>query len=381
MQTETRLLLDTLAKSIATPIEEARGLPPAAYTSEEFHQLELEHLFRRDWICIGREEEAAHPGDFFTIELAGEPLLIVRGRDGVLRALSNVCRHRYMQVALDRGNASRLVCPYHGWTYNLDGALIGAPNMAESRIFDRGSCRLPEIPLETWLGFVFVNLSGNAEPLAPRLQELGERLAPYGIETMRISAMYDQVWEGNWKLTLENNAEAHHHRTLHPDTLQPWMPGDDSYCGEDRIDWTLLRTPLALDRLRADAPSYARLVERYGDAIDPEDRCETLTYILFPSSTVDASPGLVFWKRILPLNLSQTRVMMGALVPEAELSDELNRENAEFFEVLNPEDYEATWRLQKTIGSRFAEAGPLSVKEACLFHFQRYLARRLGGAA
>lgn len=377
MQPETRLLLDTLAKSIATPIEEARGLPPETYLSQEFYELELEYLFRRDWICIGREEEAAKPGDFFTFELAGEPLLIVRGRDGALRALSNVCRHRYMQVALDRGSASRLVCPYHGWTYNTDGSLIGAPNMAESRILDRGSCRLPEIPLETWLGFIFVNLDRNADPLAPRLRELGERLAPYGIESMRISAMYDQVWEGNWKLTMENNAEAYHHRTLHPETLQPWMPGDDSYCSEDRIDWTLLRTPLELDRLNADAPSYGRLVERYSDGIDPADREETLTYIVFPSSTFDASPGLVFWKRILPVGLSQTRVMMGALVPAEEISDELNRENAEFFEVLNPEDYQATWRLQTTIASRFAEAGPLSVKEACLFHFQRYIARSL----
>jgi len=377
MQPDTRALLDTLAKSIGTPIEEARGLPPLAYTSEEFYELEVEHLFRRDWICIGREEEAANPGDFFTMELAGEPLLVIRGRDGALRALSNVCRHRYMQVALDRGNASRLVCPYHGWTYNLDGTLIGAPNMAENRIFDRANCRLPEIPLETWLGFVFVNLSGDAVPLAPRLQELGERLSPYGIESMRISAMYDEVWEGNWKLTMENNAEAHHHRTLHPESLQPWMPGDDSHCGEDQIDWTLLRTPLELERLAADAPSYARLIEGYCEGIDPADRAETLTYILFPSSTFDASPGLVFWKRILPLGLSQTRVMMGALVPEAELSEELNAENAEFFEVLNPEDYQATWRLQTTIASRFAEAGPLSVKEACLFHFQRHLARRL----
>jgi phenylpropionate dioxygenase-like ring-hydroxylating dioxygenase large terminal subunit len=381
MQSETRLLLDTLAKSIDTPIEEARGLPTEAYLSDEFYELELEHIFRRDWICIGREEEAVAPGDYFTIELAGEPLMIVRGSDGELRALSNVCRHRYMQIVEGRGNTSKLVCPYHGWTYRLDGALMGAPNMAESRIFDRKSCRLPEIRLETWLGFVFVNLDPDAQALAPRLEELGERLTPYGIETMRISALYDEVWEGNWKLAMENNAEAHHHRMLHPETLEPWMPGDASYCGEDRIDWTLLRTPLVLEQLRADAPSYADLVERWSEGIDPEYRAETLSYILFPSSTIDVSPGLVFWKRILPLDRFRTRVMMGVLVPEQELSEEFKRENEEFFEVLNAEDYQATWRLQNTIGSRLAEPGPLSVKEACLLHFQRYLARRLNGAS
>ena len=377
MQAETRTLIDTLAKSLSTPLEEARGLPPRAYLSEEFYELELEHLFRRDWICVGREEEVAQTGDYFTIELAGEPLLIVRGTDNRLRALSNVCRHRYMQVVMGQGNAARLSCPYHGWSYRLDGRLMGATGMAESRILDKENCRLPEFRLETWLGFIFVNLDNDAEALAPRLQELGDRLAPYHIDRMRISSMYDEIWEGNWKLTMENNAEAHHHRTLHPDTLQPWMPGDNSHCGEDERDWSLLRTPLMMDLVRAEAPMYADLMERWSADIKPQDREETLTYVIYPSSTIDASPGIVFWKRILPLSIDRTRVMMGALVPEEELNDELSRYNREFFEEINPEDYQATWRLQRTIGSRFAEAGPLSIKEACLFYFQRYLGRRL----
>lgn len=380
MQPATRTLIDTLANSLSTPLEEARGLPPQAYLSEEFYELELEHLFRRDWVCVGREEEVAQTGDYFTIELAGEPLLVVRGTDNRLRALSNVCRHRYMQVVMGQGNAARLSCPYHGWTYQLDGKLMGATSMAESRILDKENCRLPEFRLETWLGFIFVNLDNDAEALAPRLQELGDRLAPYHIDGMRISSMYDEVWEGNWKLTMENNAEAHHHRTLHPQTLQPWMPGDNSHCGEDERDWSLLRTPLMMDLVRAEAPMYADLMERWSADIKPQDRKETLTYVIYPSSTIDASPGIVFWKRILPLSIDRTRVMMGALVPEAELNDQLSRYNREFFEEINPEDYKATWRLQKTIQSRFAEAGPLSVKEACLLYFQRYLGRQLKDA-
>ena len=377
MQSKTRHLIDTLTTSITTPLEEARGLPPQAYLSEEFYQLELEYLFRRDWICIGREEEAAQAGDYFTIELAGEPLVVVRDRELKLHALSNVCRHRYMQVMDGQGNSARLVCPYHGWAYRLDGRLMGATNMTESRLLDKDNCRLPEFKLETWLGFIFVNFDSGAAPLASRLEELGHRLAPYHIDKMRISSMYDEIWEGNWKLTMENNAEAHHHRTLHPETLQPWMPGDDSHCGEDEQNWSLLRTPLMMDLVRSEAPIYAGLMDRWSADIKPQDREETLTYILYPSSTIDASPGIVFWKRILPLCINRTRVMMGALIPEEELNDELNRYNKEFFELLNPEDYQATWRLQRTIGSRYAEAGPLSVKEACLFYFQRYLARRL----
>ena len=380
MQPATRTLIDTLTKSLSTPLEEARGLPPQAYLSEEFYELELEYLFRRDWVCIGREQEAENPGDYFTIELASEPLLIVRDTDNRLRALSNVCRHRYMQVVTGQGNAARLSCPYHGWSYRLDGSLMAATNMSESRILDKDNCRLPEVKLETWLGFIFVNLDSGAAPLAPRLQELSARLAPYHIDKMRISSMYDEIWEGNWKLIMENNAEAHHHRTLHPQTLQPWMPGDDSHCGEDEQDWSLLRTPLMMELVRAQAPTYAELMERWSVDLEPQDREQTLTFILYPSSTLDASPGIVFWKRILPLDIKRTRVMMGALVVAEELNDELNRYNRAFFETLNPEDYQATWRLQSTIGSRYAEAGPLSVKEACLFYFQRYLGRQLRDA-
>ena len=380
MEASTRAVLDTLAKSVSTPIEEARGLPTEAYLSEEIFQLEIEHIFHKDWVCVGREEEAESPGDFFAFDLVGEPLLIVRGADRQLRALSNVCRHRYMQLVEGQGSAEKLVCPYHGWTYQLDGTLAGAPHMSESRIFERRSCRLPEFRLETWLGFVFVNLDPDAEPLAPRLESLQQRLAPYKIEQMRLVALYDKVWEGNWKLTMENNAEAHHHLTLHPETLEPWMPGHASHCPEDAPGWTLLVTPLAFEKLRADAPSYAGLMERYSAGIDPQDQTDTLTYFFYPAATLDATPGLVFWKRILPIDRSRARVRIGALVYPEERSPELRRETEEFFELLNTEDYEATWKLQRTIGSRYAEPGPLSVKEGCLLHFHRYLAKRLSEA-
>ena len=142
------------------------------------------------------------------------------------------------------------------------------------------------------------------------------------------------------------------------------------------VHWSLLRTPLVSEILERDAPTYSAIIDRWGSDVPGADRFETLTYALYPSSTIDASPGLVFWKRIIPLAIDRTRVMMGALVPEEELNEQMNRDNKEFFELLNPEDYQATWRLQKTMASRYAKAGPLSHKEACLHFFQRYLGRR-----
>lgn len=380
MRSDTIDLLCTLMRAIDTPIEEARALPPQAYLNDELYDLELEHLFRRDWICVGRQEDAPTPGSYFAVEFVGEPVVVVRGQDGVLRAFSNVCRHRYMQVVEGAGRAPRLVCPYHGWAYHLDGSMASAPQMSESRVFKKEACRLPEYRLEVWLGFVFVNLDPCAEPMSPRLAPLAERLAPYRIDEMRSCALYDAVWPGNWKLTMENNGEAYHHTALHPRSLEPWMPGATSYCEDDHTDWSVLHTPLDVARLRADAPAYAALIERWSEDIPEAYRTETLTYLLFPATTVDVSPGLCFWKRVWPLDRCRTRILMGALVPPDSLTETLSQQTSEFFELLNPEDAQATWKLNGTVSSRSASPGPLSSKEACLLHFQRYLGRRLGNA-
>ncbi len=116
-----------LHANVSVPFERAQAMPKSVYTSPEFVAQEMEHIFAKDWICAGRAEALPNPGDYMTMDLAGEPVIVLRDRDGQMRALSNVCRHRMSTLLEGRGNVRAIVCPYHAWTYNLDGALRGAP--------------------------------------------------------------------------------------------------------------------------------------------------------------------------------------------------------------------------------------------------------------
>src|SRR5512134_3261419 len=132
------------------PLATASTLPPRCYVDPAVYAREVERIFRREWICVGREDEIAAPGDHFAFTLFGDPLVAVRGDDGAIRVLSRVCRHRWMPVVEGRGNRRSFQCPYHLWTYALDGRLLGAPEMQRAEGFERASCRLPALRVETW---------------------------------------------------------------------------------------------------------------------------------------------------------------------------------------------------------------------------------------
>ena len=137
--TETlNTLLDDLAEYLELPDTAYLSLPPQAYTSKELHELEVKGIFEKSWLCIGRGEYVPNPGDYYTINVMDEPIIVVRGMDGTVRALNAACRHRSMLVVQDRGNAKRFTCPYHAWTYGMDGRLISAPHMEKSKVFDAG---------------------------------------------------------------------------------------------------------------------------------------------------------------------------------------------------------------------------------------------------
>ena len=380
MERATRELLDTIAKSTSTPIEEARALPALAYVSEEVFQLEVEHIFRKEWLYVGREEQVAGPGDYLAFDLVGEPIVIVRDEAGTLHALSNVCRHRYMQLVEGQGHADKFVCPYHGWTYQLDGALAGAPHMTESRIFERRGCRLPEFRLETWLGSIFVNLDPQAEPFAPRHEAAFERLAPYRLDQMRIVAEIDEVWDGNWKLGFENGTETYHVSVLHANTVASWNPtsAGSSESGGEVGNWLL--TDLDLDQIPEDSASFVGLIRRGGASLPERDRGLFIGYNIYPNLIVDINPGHCLWLSWLPIDATHVHVhgRVSVFPEEIEAGGEaFQSEQQEWMNAVNAEDAEATWRLQKAMASHHSVAGPLSVREENMLRFQRYLARRL----
>ncbi|MFM9967695.1 MAG: aromatic ring-hydroxylating oxygenase subunit alpha [Burkholderiales bacterium] len=223
------ILTDEFLKSLDSstlPVEEANMLPPACYSDPEFWEFEKEAIFSHEWLCVGREAWAKNPGDYFTTSHIGEPVIIVRNRDGVLKAMSAVCQHRSMLVAEGRGNTRSFMCAYHHWTYSLDGELVSAPAMEQTKGFDAKEIRLPEIKLETWLGFVFINFDWNTPPLSPRLTALAKVLENYDIAHCDEPPQGDPLTKcpWNWKVQLENSNDGYHANRLHHGPVHDLCP-------------------------------------------------------------------------------------------------------------------------------------------------------------
>ena len=222
-------LLDDFAAYIDLPETSCFSLPPDAYLSPDLNALEVRAIFERSWLCVGREEYAPEPGDYYTMDVMGEPVVIVRGTDGIIRALNTACRHRAMPVVTGRGNAGRFVCPYHSWVYAIDGRLVAAPHMEGSLVFSKAECSLPEYRLESWKGFLFVNLDDDAEPLRPSMASMDQATRNYRIEDQTEIFHYETTWNGNWKLSAENSMEYYHHIGLHARTVGVQMPAKGTY--------------------------------------------------------------------------------------------------------------------------------------------------------
>ena len=196
-------------------------LPRQCYTSPAFFEFEREAVFARNWVCVGRTDQLAEPGDAFSFSVAGEPLLIVRGVDGEIRAMTAVCQHRGHVLSCGGDQPKGLFrCPLHFWTYDLEGRLVGAPRMGDALAKLRDTVRLPAVRSEIWHGFIFVNLDGEAPPLAPSLAKVEACWANYPEAEMvtvpPVQAANPLPW--NWKIQLENFTDAYHPEFVHRGT-------------------------------------------------------------------------------------------------------------------------------------------------------------------
>ncbi len=215
--------------SSVLPVEDAESLPPLCYTDRDFYEFEKEALFNHEWLCVGRESWVRQPGDYFTTSIIGEPLIVCRDLEGTLRAMSAVCQHRSMLVAEGRGNARGFVCPYHHWAYALDGCLRNAPAMSQTHNFDKSKIRLPQLKLEVWLGFIFVNFDAAAKPLAPRLAAVEAAIERYELaSTEDVGAPQTMHFPWNWKVMFENNNDGYHANKLHHGPLHDFVPSERS---------------------------------------------------------------------------------------------------------------------------------------------------------
>ena len=208
-------------------LENARHLPGYVYTSPEIYQREKEMIFMKDWLCVGRMEEVENPGDYMALRIMDEPIIVARDNDGNVGAFANVCKHRGVEVASGAGNLQEFSCPYHGWLYDLQGKLIGAPYMKEAEGFDPTNCQLERLQFGEWRGWMFVNFDPNAGPLDKFVAEYEREFAFLQHDKTRLATKHVVNLDCNWKFVVENLQDFYHVQVLHLDTFGAHIDIDD----------------------------------------------------------------------------------------------------------------------------------------------------------
>ena len=354
------------------------GIPRELYVSEELFAQELTGIFHRSWLYAGHASELAEPGRYVTVECGDESVIVVRGRDGGLAAFSNVCRHRGARlVDPGCGVAKRLVCPYHQWSYALDGSLQGAGRMPDS--FDPTRYPLPIVHVEVWQGLVFVNLAEQApEPLADLLGSGLELMSAFAVADAKVARTISYQVEANWKLVWENAQECYHCNANHPELIKTFDVRGLSAAG--RLDTRVEPDPdrrVASGRfpLRAGAVSLtldgayasAKPLGRFAEGLAPY----TASIHLKPSFALVGCPDYAVVLSERPVSVGRSEVRMSWLVR----SDAVEGEDYDpeilikVWNETNLQDWALCERAQLGVRSRSFVPGPLSEDELALGDF------------
>ncbi len=357
---------------VREPLERSWTLPPAAYTDKKIFEVERKTIFAHDWICVARADQLPKPGDYVCVDLLDQPIVVTRGKDTKLRGLSRICLHRAMPVTEGSGNATRFVCPYHNWTYELDGQLRSAPMMSEVEDFDASKCRLPQLRLEEWNGFVFVNRDPQAPDLAPRLQGLAKLIENYDFGNLVVAATteFDSPW--NWKILVENFMEAYHHISIHKTTFQPLYPARDSIVEDNNgAPWTFLRM-VGNSKARAEAEA------QQGPAMFPKltetEQSQLLAMNVFPTLLFALSETGGFWYQLEPGAHDAMRLRIHFLLPAevAEmLDDDTRAATIEAVRGIHTEDIEANEGPWRGLQAGLTSQGRLSTFEKAIWQLNQ----------
>ncbi len=364
-----------LARVVA-PFGYSRNLPQAAYTSAEVFQWDLEHLWAAGWVCVGRADDLAQPGDQKAMRIAGDGILLVRGDDNLVRGFFNVCRHRAHELLAPDScaHARTIRCPYHGWTYALDGSLKVAPRSGEIAGFDPAQHGLVPARTEIWHGWVFVNATGDAPPFAEWVGELDELVRPYQPERLRPGATKNYDVQTNWKLVHENYHECYHCPNIHPELCRvtPHESGKNmsrtgAFIG-GRMDLMPHAVTMSLDGLSDGIPlrglsgQQLRQVDYYG---------------LVPNLFLSLHPDYVLAHRVEPLAADRIRIeCVWLFPPEALESTRFSAKYAfDFWDLTNLQDWRALEAVQRGVSSRGYIPGPLTQKEDAVYQFVHRIAR------
>ncbi len=365
-----------LSENVGVPFEQARAMPPSVYTSDAFLELELSEIFAKEWFCVGRADALANTGDYLTYELAKQPIIVMRDADGELRAMSNVCLHRMSTLLEGRGNTRSIVCPYHAWTYNLDGSLRGAPAMTLNDEFCKDQYKLPKVQCREWLGFVFVSLNPNAPDIDQQLAPVKDMIADFGLENYRETFYETHLWDTNWKVLAENFMESYHLPVCHAGTIGGLSRLEDMVCppGEPAFNYHTI--------LKDDGLQIA-LAHEGNSRIKGERRRMTYIIAIYPSLLITLTPGYYWFLSLHPHGVGQVDIAFGGgMSPDYVGDPEAQKHFAKLKSLLdevNVEDRGCTEKVYKGLCSSAAKSGHLSHLERPNFDFAHYLNDKING--
>jgi Rieske 2Fe-2S family protein len=359
----------TFRKTTETFRAGARTLAQRYFVSPEIFAEEQEKIFSRQWVLVGHQSQIAEAGDYFTAEVAGESLIIVRDKHGAIHGFYNVCRHRGSRLIENRnGQCAAIQCPYHAWTYALDGRLIGAPHMDETPGFNKADYSLGQAQLGLWEGFIFLNLSdastqrGGYKSLQEWFAPLAGKFSPWNLAALRPAKRIDYEVSANWKLIFQNYSECYHCLGVHPE-LSKISPYDSAE--NDLIEGPFLGgfMRIASDKsLTMSGNACALPVGDFGD----EDFRFVFYYSIFPNMLLSLHPDYVMVHQLHPQSPERTLILCDWFFhPNAFEREDFNPDDAiEFWDMVNKQDWHVCELSQQGIASRAYEPGPYSARES-----------------
>ncbi|HET7169187.1 MAG TPA: aromatic ring-hydroxylating dioxygenase subunit alpha [Candidatus Limnocylindrales bacterium] len=375
---------DELA-SIRREYRAASLLPKRAYHDSAIFDWERANIVRRDWVMVAREEDVADPGSYLLVDVDGDPLIVVRGRDGQLRGFHNVCRHRGTAVAEEPcGKVVRFQCPYHAWIYDLDGALVRAKHTDDLDDFAFADYGLAAVRLDTWQGFIFLNLDPGATSLRDQLGDLVEQWTRFDFTTLRRAKRIEYEVAANWKFIAENYSECYHCPGVHPqlNKLTPYdLGGDFDPDGAWQGGWMELAD--GAETMALDGGHGSRDGRPPMRGITPRDERCVYYYLVWPTTFLSIHPDYLLVHRLVPSGPDRTTVVCDWLfeaetiaAPGFDPSDEIA-----FWDLTNTQDWHVCELQQRGTRSSSFVAGRYSNVEASVHAFDQMVADRYVGDA
>ena len=352
------------------PLAQAETIPSSWYTDAQVHRFEREAIFGRSWQLVGHRSQLETPGAYLAAQVAGDPVVVVRGQEGALRAFYNVCRHRGGPLVTTRcGRATMLQCQYHGWTYRLDGALRGVPRFDRTELFDKRDYGLVPLNVATWQGLVFVRMVAGEPSLPALVDGIAERLGRHRLEGLRFHARVTYDVACNWKAYVDNYLEGYHLPLVHPELC-------------DRLDVRGYATEtstwhsLQHSSLRGAGDGYYRPGAGTDDGTDAEETIDedaALYYFLCPNTMLNILPGRLQTNVVEPVASDRCRVHFDYYYADPDDAAAIEADQ-DFSDRVQHEDIAICEHVQRGLASRAYDRGRFSVDaEAGVHHFQERL--------